>query len=93
MFPIYDNGLTEYAHTVIPEGNSFFGELSSVPTVSLHQKLNAWNSTIDSAIEEKKFDCIFADSEFDEFNDYHTLTTVNNVWRTLGVTVLVPNTP
>jgi len=57
--PVYNNGQIEYAQTAIPNQETFFGRISTVPVGYLDRKLLEWNNGIQRNIDERVFDCIF----------------------------------
>lgn len=83
MNPIYNNGHSEYAESVIPDKETFLGRLSNLPYQSFNQRLLEWNELIESKINSQKFDCIFSESE-QEIRNYKKMAQIENV---LGRTI------
>jgi hypothetical protein len=93
MFPVYNNGQTAYAWSVIPERGDIFEKISVAPVGFLDQRLLEWNDAIKNRIENQEFDCIISQSN-QEINNYIRVAKINRVLgRTIYVYVRIPREP
>lgn len=91
MFPIYNNGQSEYYWTTSTNSDNMMEKFSLVTEREFNQRLLIWDNYIAYNIRNHKFDCIFTESG-EVINGYQQIQIFRNV---LGrsIYLFVPNSP